>query len=124
MTTVTEYKNANQNIAQKCRMISENLLVKINTKRVYEELQFFDDQIEHKEEVQNKLYGLYHDIMTIMKMQFSGMSNRQNIKNATSGNRTRASRVAGENSTTEPTLLATVLAKNKLSEKYDYKTWL
>ena len=104
MTTVTEYKNANQNIAQKCRMISENLLVKINTKRVYEELQFFDDQIEHKEEVQNKLYGLYHDIMTIMKMQFSGMSNRQNIKNATSGNRTRASRVAGENSTTEPTL--------------------
>ena len=74
MTTVTEYKSANQNIAQKCRMISENLLVKINTKRVYEELQFFDDQIEHKETVQNKLYGLYHDIMTIMKMQFAGKS--------------------------------------------------
>ena len=71
MSTVTEYKSANQLIAQKCRMISENLLVKINTKRVYEELQFYDDQIEHKEKVQDKLYGLYHEIMTIMKMQFS-----------------------------------------------------
>ena len=40
MAIVTEYKQANQQIAQKCRQISESLLVSINNKRVYEELQF------------------------------------------------------------------------------------
>ena len=71
MSTVTEYKTANQQIAQKCRQISENLLVKITTKQVYEELQFYDDQIEHKEWVQEKLYGFYYEILNIMKMQFT-----------------------------------------------------
>ena len=72
MSTVTDYKGANQSIAQKCRAISENLLVKINSKRVYEELQFLDDQIEHKEAVQSKLNGYYHEIVSIMKTQFQG----------------------------------------------------
>ena len=38
----------------------------------------------------------------------------ENLKKlATSGNRTRASRVAGENSTTEPTLLEEATSRNK-----------
>ena len=70
MSTVTDYKAANQNIAHKCRAISETLLVKINNKRVYEELEFLDDQIDHKEAVQSKLYSYYHDITSIMKSQY------------------------------------------------------
>ena len=53
MAIVMEYKQANQQIAFKCRSISESLLVNINNKRVYEELQFKDDQLQHKEEVIN-----------------------------------------------------------------------
>ena len=53
-----EYKQANQQIAFKCRSRSESLLVNINNKRVYEELQFKDDQLKHKEEVINTFTSL------------------------------------------------------------------
>ena len=70
MAIVTEYKQANQSIATKCRAISENLLIDINSKKVYEELQFKDEQLEHKERIAQKLYDLYHGITIIMRQQF------------------------------------------------------
>ena len=63
-------QQANQSIAAKCRAISENLLIDINSKKVYEELQFKDEQLEHKERIAQKLYDLYHGITIIMRQQF------------------------------------------------------
>ena len=40
-------------------------------------------------------------------------------KFATSGNRTRASRVAGENSTTEPTLLENLEVQSQINFNFD-----
>ena len=70
MAIVTEYKLANQVIASKCRTISESLLIDINSKKVYEELQFKDEQLAHKERIAQKLYDLYHGITIIMRQQF------------------------------------------------------
>ena len=51
-----------------------------------------------------------------LELEFFSQQEKKLIQSklATSGNRTRASRVAGENSTTEPTLLGVQLLKFKL----------
>ena len=42
---VDGYKNANLTIAANCRTISEMLLIRIDGKRVYDNLEFEDEQV-------------------------------------------------------------------------------
>lgn len=42
---VDDYKNANLTISKNCKKISEMLLVKIDGKRVYDNLEFEDEQV-------------------------------------------------------------------------------
>ena len=44
-TIVDSYKGANMDIAQTCKNISEFLLVKIDSKKIYENLEFDEDQV-------------------------------------------------------------------------------
>ena len=71
MQIVTGYKSGNQKIAKKCRSISEDLLVKINNKEVYEELDFYEDQLDHKDEVSKRLQFYYSDIVNEMSSQYN-----------------------------------------------------
>lgn len=52
---VDDYKNANLMISKNCVKISEMLLVKIDGKRVYDNLEFEDEQV-------NKLANLYYQM--------------------------------------------------------------
>ena len=45
---VDDYKNANLTISKNCKKISEMLLVKIDGKRVYDNLEFEEEQVNHK----------------------------------------------------------------------------
>ena len=42
-----DYKNANLTISKNCKKISEMLLVKIDGKRVYDNLEFEEEQVHH-----------------------------------------------------------------------------
>lgn len=42
---VDDYKNANLTMSKNCKKISEMLLVKIDGKRVYDNLEFEDEQV-------------------------------------------------------------------------------
>ena len=44
---VDDYKNANLTISKNCKKISEMLLVKIDGKRVYDNLEFEEEQVIH-----------------------------------------------------------------------------
>lgn len=44
---VDDYKNANLTISKNCKKISEMLLVKIDGKRVYDNLEFEEEQVMH-----------------------------------------------------------------------------
>lgn len=44
---VDDYKNANLTISKNCKKISEMLLVKIDGKRVYDNLEFEEEQVNH-----------------------------------------------------------------------------
>ena len=45
---VDDYKNANLTISKNCKKISEMLLVKIDGKRVYDNLEFEEEQVNHE----------------------------------------------------------------------------
>ena len=45
---VDDYKNANLTISKNCKKISEMLLVKIDGKRVYDNLEFEEEQVKLK----------------------------------------------------------------------------
>jgi len=45
---VDDYKNANLTISKNCKKISEMLLVKIDGKRVYDNLEFEEEQVIHR----------------------------------------------------------------------------
>lgn len=51
---VDDYKNANLTISKNCKKISEMLLVKIDGKRVYDNLEFEEEQVKLKNE--NKMF--------------------------------------------------------------------
>ena len=67
---VDSYKGANISISQSCKYISEHLLIKIDSKKVYENLEFDEDQSKHRAAVQKKLHQLHDDIIRIMKQTF------------------------------------------------------
>ncbi|XP_039605580.1 dynein heavy chain 2, axonemal [Polypterus senegalus] len=63
---VDEYKAANAMISRNACQISELLLVCIDRKRIYKDLEFEEDQLTHQERVQQRLKGIHNDIVGIM----------------------------------------------------------
>ena len=45
-----DYKNANLTISKNCKKISEMLLVKIDGKRVYDNLEFEEEQVNYAQQ--------------------------------------------------------------------------
>ncbi|XP_064639639.1 dynein axonemal heavy chain 2-like isoform X2 [Lineus longissimus] len=67
---VDDYKGANMNISKDCKRISENLLVKIDSKKVYENMQFDDDQQHHRSMVAKKLQEIHAEVIGMMRKTF------------------------------------------------------
>uniref|UniRef100_A0A8C4S375 Dynein axonemal heavy chain 2 n=1 Tax=Erpetoichthys calabaricus TaxID=27687 RepID=A0A8C4S375_ERPCA len=65
-TIVDEYKAANAMISRNACQISELLLVCIDGKRIYKDLEFEEDQLTHQERVQQRLKSIHNDIVGIM----------------------------------------------------------
>ncbi|XP_043933259.1 dynein axonemal heavy chain 2 [Protopterus annectens] len=72
---VDEYKAANLMIARSAKQISELLLVLIDGKRVYRDLEFEGDQLAHRENIQQKLIQVHEEIVGIMKRTFEVFRN-------------------------------------------------
>ena len=51
---VDEYKNANLMVATDCKTITEMLLVNIDGKRVYDSIEFEEEQVRVPKHLQNK----------------------------------------------------------------------
>ncbi|KAI0228083.1 Dynein heavy chain 2, axonemal [Lamellibrachia satsuma] len=75
---VDSYKTANMQIATMCRTITQKLLIKVDEKRVYENLEFDDAQRLHREHTQQKLRELHEDIVTTMRQTYEVFKNDPN----------------------------------------------
>ncbi|XP_074657783.1 dynein axonemal heavy chain 2-like [Tubulanus polymorphus] len=64
---VDDYKKANADVSNYCKKISELLLVKIDSKRVYENMEFDDDQGHHRVNVQKKLHETHNCVVQTMR---------------------------------------------------------
>ncbi|XP_066267393.1 dynein axonemal heavy chain 2-like isoform X1 [Branchiostoma lanceolatum] len=67
---VDDYKAANLTISRNCVRISEMLLVKIDGKRVYEDLAFEDDQVRHRGNQQQRLQSIHDEVVQIMRKTY------------------------------------------------------
>lgn len=63
---VNEYKIGNINIMANCRKLSEMLLIKIDGKRVYDDLDFDEEQKEHRNATQDRLKAVHYEIVQTM----------------------------------------------------------
>lgn len=63
---VDDYKNANLTMSKNCKKISEMLLVKIDGKRVYDNLEFEDEQVT------KLIFPFNNDIVFFLISLFSG----------------------------------------------------
>nr|KAG5688710.1 hypothetical protein BaRGS_029536 [Batillaria attramentaria] len=72
---VDDYKGANMLISSHCVKISETLLVRIDSKVVYEDLKFDEDQARHRENVQKRLKQTHEDIITGMRQTYTVFQN-------------------------------------------------
>nr|XP_055113102.1 dynein axonemal heavy chain 2 isoform X1 [Symphalangus syndactylus] len=63
---VNEFKASTLTIGWRAQEMSETLLVRISGKQVYRDLEFEEDQREHRAAVQQKLMNLHQDVVTIM----------------------------------------------------------
>nr|XP_015196051.1 PREDICTED: dynein heavy chain 2, axonemal isoform X1 [Lepisosteus oculatus]XP_015196052.1 PREDICTED: dynein heavy chain 2, axonemal isoform X1 [Lepisosteus oculatus]XP_015196053.1 PREDICTED: dynein heavy chain 2, axonemal isoform X1 [Lepisosteus oculatus] len=63
---VDEYKAANLLVSRAARQISELLLVHIDGKRIYRDLEFEGDQLAHQDSQQQRLITLHQEIVAIM----------------------------------------------------------
>jgi len=64
---VDEYKNANLMVASDCKTITEMLLVNIDGKRVYDSIEFEEEQKKHRELVQTRLQLVFNEIISTMR---------------------------------------------------------
>ncbi|XP_052771287.1 dynein axonemal heavy chain 2-like isoform X2 [Mya arenaria] len=69
-SVVDDYKGANMDISQKCVNVSENLLVKIDSRKVYENMEFDESQAAHRASVQKKLKQYHDEIIHTMRKTF------------------------------------------------------
>ncbi|EDV25795.1 uncharacterized protein TRIADDRAFT_23475 [Trichoplax adhaerens] len=67
---VSDYKNANASISDQCKRISELLLVRVDKKRVYDDLDFDEDQAQHRLIVERKLRQIHHGIVEKMEQVY------------------------------------------------------
>ncbi|CAL1538804.1 unnamed protein product [Lymnaea stagnalis] len=74
-SVVDGYKQANQNISLMCVKISELLLVKIDSRVVYENLQFDEDQAKHREHTQKKLKETHESIVSTLRQSYEVYKN-------------------------------------------------
>lgn len=72
---VNEFKASTLTIGWRAQEISETLLVRISGKRVYRDLEFEEDQKEHRAAVQQKLVSLHHDVIAIMTNSYEVFKN-------------------------------------------------
>ncbi|XP_075307002.1 dynein axonemal heavy chain 2 [Odontesthes bonariensis] len=73
--TVDGYKVSNLSISNLCRKISETLLVKLDGKTVYRNLEFEDDQRAHQQSCTQILRSAHQDIVDIMTQIHSIFAN-------------------------------------------------
>ena len=62
-------------IQTKCRSISETLLIKIDGKRVYDDLEFDEEQREYRKHTQQRLLGIHKHIIETMKKIYEVFKN-------------------------------------------------
>ncbi|XP_034502705.1 dynein heavy chain 2, axonemal isoform X3 [Ailuropoda melanoleuca] len=74
-TIVNEFKASTLTIGWRAQEISETLLVRISGKRVYRDLEFEEDQREHRAAVQQKLMSLHQDVVAIMTNSYEVFKN-------------------------------------------------
>ncbi|XP_071951094.1 dynein axonemal heavy chain 2-like isoform X2 [Antedon mediterranea] len=72
---VDDYKMANLTISRNCQMISEMLLVRIDNKRIYEGMEFDDEQRRHRLNIQKRLQTMHESILNIMKHTYEVFRN-------------------------------------------------
>ncbi|KAB1265174.1 Dynein heavy chain 2; axonemal, partial [Camelus dromedarius] len=72
---VNEFKASTLTIGWRAQEISETLLVRISGKRVYRDLEFEEDQREHRAAVQQKLTSLHQDVVAIMTNSYEVFKN-------------------------------------------------
>ncbi|XP_063098620.1 dynein axonemal heavy chain 2 isoform X5 [Cavia porcellus] len=72
---VNDFKASTLTIGWRAQEISETLLVRISGKRVYRDLEFEEDQREHREAVQQKLMKLHQDVVNIMTNSYEVFKN-------------------------------------------------
>lgn len=62
-------------IARRAQQMSEALLVRITGKRVYNDLEFEEDQKDHRELAQKKLVTFHEDSIAIMRQTYEVFKN-------------------------------------------------
>ncbi|XP_059574595.1 dynein axonemal heavy chain 2 isoform X3 [Alligator mississippiensis] len=67
---VTEFKVATLAIARGAQQLSEALLVRLTGKRVYDDLEFEDDQRQHRAWAQQRLLDLYNEVAAILRQTY------------------------------------------------------
>nr|XP_022345562.1 dynein heavy chain 2, axonemal-like isoform X2 [Crassostrea virginica] len=67
---VDDYKGANQEISTMCVKISELSLIKIDNRKVYENLEFDEEQGKHREFTTEKLKTMHMEIVRVMKKTY------------------------------------------------------
>ncbi|XP_055262069.1 dynein axonemal heavy chain 2 isoform X3 [Moschus berezovskii] len=72
---VNEFKASTLTIGWRAQEISETLLVRISGKRVYRDLEFEEDQREHRAAMQQKLMSLHQDVVAIMTNSYEVFKN-------------------------------------------------
>ncbi|MGH0186895.1 UNVERIFIED_CONTAM: hypothetical protein FKN15_022868, partial [Acipenser sinensis] len=72
---VDEYKSANLLVSRSARQISELLLVRVDGKRVYKDLEFEQDQQGQRDSVLSKLQSVHQDIVNTMARTYEIFKN-------------------------------------------------
>lgn len=72
---VNEFKASTLTIGWRAQEISETLLVRISGKRVYRDMEFEEDQKEHRAAVKQKLVHLHQDVIAIMTNSYEVFKN-------------------------------------------------
>lgn len=72
---VDEYKHANISIMNSCRSISEEMLVKIDSKKVFDDLEFDEDHRSHAAFIQARLEKNHSDIVDTMRKIYEVFKN-------------------------------------------------
>ncbi|XP_030837708.1 dynein heavy chain 2, axonemal [Strongylocentrotus purpuratus] len=67
---VDDYKIANLTISRSCKRISETLLVKIDGKRIYEDMEFEEEQKLHRTNATKRLQMIHEEIVNTMRQTY------------------------------------------------------